>query len=306
VSIYTLPAILKANHRRWSNGYPIKIHFMKPMSTRAFYSPGLNFYVLTATIYIITILSSCASNKRISYFKDIPDSIFLAARNINTASFEEPVIQPNDILQVSILSLDPQLNNMLTSANSAVFSVQPSSANLPTTAPSISGFLVDKKGMIELPVAGKIKVAGLSTAQARDFIHDRVAIFYRDPVINVRFANFNITVLGEVARPATYIVPNEKLSVLDAIGMAGDLTIYGKRENVLLVRDSAGQKKYVRFDLNSSNMFNSPYFYLRQGDVIYVEPGKSKIAASDGVRNRNITLVASGLSLLIVFFSKIL
>lgn len=266
----------------------------------------INYYAFAAAFFITVLLSSCSTNKKISYFRDIPDSVYLAARNINTTSFEEPLIQPNDILQVSILSLDPQLNNMLTSANSVAFSVQPSSSNVTSaSAASISGFLVDKRGMIELPVVGKIKVSGMSTADARDFIHDRVAIYYKDPVINVRFANFNITVLGEVARPATYVVPNEKLSVLDAIGMAGDLTIYGKRENVLLVRDSSGQKKYVRFDLNSSSMFNSPYFYLRQGDVIYIEPAKSKIAASDGVRNRNITLVASGLSLLIVFFSKI-
>ncbi len=266
----------------------------------------LNHCAFYTALFTIVLLSSCSTNKKISYFRDIPDSIFLAARNINTTSFEEPLIQLNDILQVSILSLDPQLNNMLTSANSVAFSVQPSSSNLTSaSSATISGFLVDKKGMIELPVIGKIKVSGMSTAEARDFIHDRVAIFYKDPVINVRFANFNITVLGEVARPATYVVPNEKLSVLDAIGMAGDLTIYGKRENILLVRDSGGQKKYVRFDLNSSGMFNSPYFYLRQGDVIYIEPAKSKIAASDGVRNRNITLAASGLSLLIVFFSKI-
>ncbi len=266
-----------------------------------------NYCAFYAVLITSVLLSSCSTNKKISYFRDIPDSVFLAARNINTTSFEEPLIQPNDILQVSILSLDPQLNNMLTAANSVAFSVQPSSSNVTSaSAAPISGFLVDKKGMIELPVIGKIKVSGMSTADARDFIHDRVAIFYKDPVINVRFANFNITVLGEVARPATYVVPNEKLSVLDAIGMAGDLTIYGKRENILLVRDSLGQKKYIRFDLNSSSMFNSPYFYLRQGDVIYVEPAKAKIAASDGVRNRNITLVASGLSLLIVLFSKIL
>jgi polysaccharide export outer membrane protein len=123
-------------------------------------------------------------------------------------------------------------------------------------------------------------------------------------VVSVRFANFNITVLGEVARPATYVVPNEKVSILDAIGMAGDLTIYGKRENVLLIRDSLGIKKMMRFDLNSTSTLLSPYFYLRQGDVVYVEPAKSKIAASDAVKTRNITLLGAGLSLLIVIFSR--
>lgn len=257
-------------------------------------------------VLIIFSLSSCSTNKKITYFRDIPDSIFQGARNINTSAFTEPVIQSNDILQVSILSLDPQFNNLLTSGSSVAFPVQPTSSSLPSVAAPIGGLLVDNKGMIELPVIGKIKVSGLSTAEARDIIHKRVAAYYIDPVINVRFANFNITVLGEVAKPATYVVPNEKVSIIDAIGMAGDLTIFGKRENVLLIRDSAGQKKYVRFDLNSSGMFSSPYFYLRQGDVIYVEPGKSKIATSEAnSKTRAIPIIVSGLTLLIVIFSRL-
>ena len=264
----------------------------------------LTHFYICLLCFVVCAVSSCSTNKKISYFRDIPDSVFLQARDIQTASFAEPLIQTNDILQVAILSLDPQLNNMLTAASSVAFSVQPTSSNLPGGASPISGFLVDSKGIIELPVIGRIKVSEMSTAAARDLIHDRVAEYYKNPVVNVRFANFNVTILGEVAKPATYVVPSEKISVLDAIGMAGDLTIFGRRENVLLIRDSAGQKKYVRFDLNSSNIFNSPYFYLRQGDVIYVEPGKSKIVSSDARKTRNIALLASGLSVLIVLLSK--
>lgn len=254
---------------------------------------------------LIVCASSCGTNKKITYFKNIPDSVYKSARSLPSFAYIDPLIQPNDILQVSILTLDPQINTVLAAGNTTSFSVQPGSSNSPVAPSPISGLLVDNQGSIELPVVGKIKVAGLTTTTARDSIRNRVSQFYNSPVVNVRFANFSITVLGEVARPATYVVPNEKVSILDAIGMAGDLTIYGKRENVLLIRDSLGAKQYVRFDLNTADMFSSPYFYLKQGDMIYVEPGKSKIASTDAVKARNIGLIATGLSLLIVIFSRL-
>lgn len=265
---------------------------------------NLSFWA-SILLCVIVLTSSCGTDKKITYFKNIPDSVYQSARNIPSFAFTDPLIQPNDILQVSILTLDPQVNTVLAAGNTTSFSVQPGSSNSPVAPTPISGLLVDNQGTIELPVIGKIKVAGLTTALARDSIRNRVAQYYNSPVVNVRFANFSITVLGEVARPASYVVPNEKVSILDAIGMAGDLTIYGKRENVLLVRDSLGVKQYVRFNLNSSETFSSPYFYLKQGDMIYVEPGKSKIASTDAVKARNISLVATGISLLIVIFSRL-
>lgn len=264
-----------------------------------------SYSVVPILLCAILFACSCGTNKKITYFQDISDSLILNPKNIIGATYQEPTIQPNDLLQVSILTLDPQVNNILTSANTSSFAIQPGSSISPASGAAVTGFLVDNTGNIELPIIGKIKVAGLSTATARDSIHTRVAGFYKDPVINVRFANFTITVLGEVARPATYVVPSEKVSIMDAIGMAGDLTIYGKRENVLLIRDSSGIKQMVRFDLNSSNTLLSPYFYLKQGDMVYVEPGKNKIASADALKTRNITLLASGLSLLIVLFSRL-
>jgi polysaccharide export outer membrane protein len=266
---------------------------------------SLSFFTLLAPVLFAVFATSCSVNKKITYFKDIPDTVHQSARNIPSLAFSDPVIQPNDILQVSILTLDPQVNTVLAAGNTTSFSVQPGSSSSPVAPTPISGLLVDNQGTIELPVIGKIKVSGLTTSLARDSIHNRVAQYYNSPVVNVRFANFSITILGEVARPASYVVPSEKVSILDAIGMAGDLTIYGKRENVLLIRDSLGHKQYVRFNLNSSEMFSSPYFYLKQGDMVYVEPGRSKIASSDAVKTRNISLIATGISLLIVIFSRL-
>ena len=264
------------------------------------------YFVIAILCSMIMLASSCRTNKKITYFQDTPDSLYLSPKNISGIPYREPIIQPNDILQISILTLDPQVNNILAAANASSFTVQPGSTGaMPNSPAAVTGFLVDNNGCVELPVIGKIKVAGMSTSIARDTIHERVAVYYKNPVINVRFANFNITVLGEVARPATYVVPNEKVSILDAIGMAGDLTIFGKRENVLLIRDSSGVKQMVRFDLNSSATLLSPYFYLRQGDVVYVEPAKSKVASTDAAKTRNITLLASGLSLLVVIFTRL-
>lgn len=257
---------------------------------------------LTCLLFIL-ILSSCTTNKNITYFKDIPDSLYRITHNIAQAPFTDPLIQPGDLLQISILTLDPAANNVLTPSNSSNFTVQPGSSG-GNTPSAITGFLVDKDGYIEIPIAGKVKLSGLTTSEARDSINKVVSEFYKGPVVNVRFANFSVTVLGEVARPATYVVPNEKISILDAIGMAGDLTIFGKRENVLLIRDSAGQKQFTRFDLNSSETFTSPYFYLKQGDMVYVEPNKSKVASTDAVRTRNVTIVASALTVLITIISR--
>ena len=126
------------------------------------------------------------------------------------------------------------------------------------------------------------------------------------PTVQVRYANFKITVIGEVARPATYTVPNERISIIDVLGYAGDLTIYGKRENVLLIRDTIGGKQFIRLNLNSSDIFKSPYFYLRQNDVVYIEPNEAKIATTDAARTRTLAVVGTVLSLLIVITSRLI
>jgi polysaccharide export outer membrane protein len=148
-------------------------------------------------------------------------------------------------------------------------------------------------------------VQGKTTDSVREEIKNKAAAYYKDPVVNVRFANFRVTVLGEVNKPSTYDMPNEKVTLLDALGAAGDLTIYGKRENVLLIRNKDGKKEFVRFNLNQSNLFTSPYFYLHQGDVVYVEPNKAKVASTDLTQVKRISIMASVLSLLIVAVSRV-
>ncbi|WP_160716112.1 polysaccharide biosynthesis/export family protein [Chitinophaga solisilvae] len=249
-------------------------------------------------------LFSCAAPKNITYFKDLPDT--LNNREVTQAAFKTPVIQSDDILQVSIQTLDPAATTLLNQQNTASWPVTGNSSLQPAAANNgVAGYLVDKEGNIVLPLVGKVLVKGLSTDQVRDTIRAKAAEYYKDPVVNVRYANFKITVLGEVNRPSTYVMPNEKVTLLDALGVAGDLTIYGKRENVLLIRENNGRKEFARFNLNNSNLFTSPYFYLRQGDVVYVEPNKSKAASTDMAQVKRISIMASVLSLLIVVVSRV-
>lgn len=263
------------------------------------------FFRLFFPVIFIAIVSSCSSIKNVKYFTDIPDTA--ASKMLGDIKYVEPCIQPDDILSINVQTVDPAATQIITASNlqnSAVGSTSVGS----TGSQTINGYLVDKNGYVEIPVLGKLKLQGLTTQQARELIRARAEQFFKDPTVNVRFANFRVTILGEVEKPGTYVVPNEKITILDALGLAGDLTIYGKRENVLLIRQYAdGRREAVRLDLTKSSVLNSPYYYLRQNDYIYVEPVKSKLVASDAIQNRNVNILtaisASVLSLLAILIS---
>ena len=247
-------------------------------------------------------LSSCVVTKKTVYFSNLPDSV--RGVSVLPAEFKEPVIQTDDILSINIQTIDPESTAAVNQVSVAMPAVGISSASAIGNQ-TVAGFLVDKEGTIEISMIGKVKVAGLTTFQARELIRTKAQRYFHNPTVHVRFANFKVTVIGEVAKPATYTVPNEKVSLLDAIGLAGDLTIYGKRENILLVRENNGKKEFERFNLNSSDIFQSPYFYLKQNDVIYVEPNKAKVATTNAARTQTISLIGSAISVLIVLFSRV-
>lgn len=246
------------------------------------------------------VLSACTTNKKVVYFQDVPEDLHGKWVNFPLAQFEDPVIQPNDLMYISIQTLDPEVNPVISNANVATFPV--AAGNSGTV--NVPGYLVDKDGIVELSLVGKIKIAGLTTQQARDAIRAKASLYYKTPVVNIRFANFTVTVLGEVARPSTYVVSNEKIDVLQALGMAGDLTIYGQRDNVLVIREENGVKKATRVNLLNVKAFDAP-FYLKQGDIVYVAPTKTKVASTDTRQIRNITIITSVLSLVIIIASRI-
>lgn len=261
---------------------------------------GLKGLLFVLSGVITLLVTSCSAPRNITYFKDVPDTI--RQKEIQLATYATPLIQADDILQITIQTLDPTATAMLNQSGASL----PVAGNTAATpGAAVNGYLVDKDGYVVLPLIGKIMVVGKTTDSVREEIKTVAANYYKDPVVNVRFANFKITVLGEVNKPSTYVMPNEKVTLLDALGAAGDLTIYGKRENILLIRDNNGKKEFVRLNLNESNVFSSPYFFLHQGDVVYVEPNKSKVSSTDLSQVKRISIMASVLSLLIVVVSRI-
>ena len=254
---------------------------------------GKYFYYLLLVTFCFS--TSCVSNKEIAYFQDI--QTIDQAQLENATKFTEPVIQADDILSINIFTLNPQSGAVVNqAANTPTLG---GNSNSSVTSQS-TGFLVDKNGEIELSLVGKITVAGLTTYQARELIRDKVSVFYKEPNVQLRFANFKVSVLGEVNAPSAYTLPNEKVTILDALSLAGDLTIYGRRENVLVVRDNNGKKEFARLNLNSSNIFNNPFYYLRQNDVVYVEPNKRKVAATNSAQVQTISVIASVMSVILV------
>jgi len=256
---------------------------------------------IAALLLVLAIASSCVSNKKIAYFQDI--STVKNADLENAAKFTEPVIQQDDILSINVFTLNPQSGAIINQASATP--ILGGSANTSASAQQISGFLVDKNGEIELSLVGKIKVAGLTTYQARELVREKVGAIYEKPNVQLRFANFKVSVLGEVASPSTYNMPNEKVTIMDVLSLAGDLTIYGKRDNILIVRDNNGKKEYARLDLNSSEIFNSPFYYLKQNDVVYVEPNKRKVSASNSAQIQTIGVLASVLSVIVLAITNL-
>jgi polysaccharide export outer membrane protein len=149
------------------------------------------------------------------------------------------------------------------------------------------GYLVDNDGNIEIPLIGRLKVAGLRTNDAADTIRVRLKNYLKEPSVIVRNLNFKVSVLGEVARPSVYVIPDEKISIPEVLSLAGDLTIYGRRTNVMVIREENGSRQYARLDLTSREVFNSPFYYMHKNDIIYVEPIKTRINATD----RNVQLL---------------
>ncbi len=246
---------------------------------------------------IILLGLSCISTKSAVYFNDVQDATFLPE-----GGEKENLIQKNDILSISITSDNAEATAIFNTTNNFVInSTTASGSNVES-----SGYLVNTDGNIELPILGNIKAAGITKKQLKDnitqLILDKKLLI--GPIVNVRQLNFEVTVLGEVGHPTVITVPSEKISLIKALGLAGDITIYGKKDNVMLIRETNGKRSVTRIDLNSRNFFTSPYYYLQPNDVIYVEPNKNKVASvSRGTQL--IPAILSGLSVIVIVLDRV-
>lgn len=250
------------------------------------------YCILCTAIAVLFFFSSCVSSKTVAYFPNIGNA------TISRSSVDvESIIQKSDLLSIYVTSPNPVATEVFNNAN---LPVTTSSTGVTTVSQSI-GYLVDNEGNILFPILGSVQAAGLTKKQLAQKLTAALVESkqLKDPIVTVRFLNYRVTVLGEVNRPAVVTVANEKISLLEALGLAGDLTIYGKRDNVLLIREEAGKTTTRRINLNSEDLFNSPYYYLKTNDVIYVEPNKTKIASVSRFQQL-LPVIFSGLSLVVI------
>lgn len=221
---------------------------------------------------IMLVMAGCGSSKNVPYFMNI-DSISLAA----SRGLYDAHIMPKDELSITVITTDPQASQPF---NLAVQPAIGTSGQISTGGGSLQGYLVDNDGFINFPVVGKIHVAGLTKTECEDLIKSKVQPYLakgENPIVTVTMASYRVTVLGEVNSPKVVPVATEKMSILEALAQAGDLSIYGRRDNVLLIReDATGQKHQYRLNLNDANLINSPYYYLQQNDIVYVQPNRVK------------------------------
>src|SRR5690606_26571685 len=232
--------------------------------------------------------------RNLVYFSDIDSQ---SNYNVKIESSVDPEIQPDDLLKITVSSLSQESNMLF---NAGILTT--TGNNAISTSPLNDGYLVDKAGEINFPVLGKIKIGGLTKDEAIEEVSFRLREYVKDPIVNIRFMNFKVTVIGEVNRPSTFTVATEKITILEALGLAGDMTPYGKRENVLVIRDKDGVRSANRLNLNDKSILSSPYYYLTQNDVVYVEPDKMKAVQVNVNPNRTqaITIASSILVALII------
>lgn len=221
-------------------------------------------------LFVACLCCGCVTQKKMTYLTTVESS---TADSLNPL-FErqvEPRIKAGDALSITVSALDAEAvvpYNLPTTVYSS-----PGSSTVNTT-PSLQNYMVDAEGNIEFPLLGSLHVEGLLRSEVADLVRDRLQAQIMNPTVNVQLLSPTVVVMGEVSRPGRQTMPNGRLTLLEALGAAGDLTIYGRRDNVLVTREVNGKLEFARIDLTSADLFTSPYYYLQQNDVIYVSPNK--------------------------------
>lgn len=235
---------------------------------------GMCMCRLCLALLVLAVLPACSSHKDIAYLQEQEGALRAAADSLYDAR-----IKPKDLLTITVNTFDREASlpfNLMYPSNS------PNGFSNSVGENIMQKYLVDNDGEIDFPVLGRIKVAGLTKKEVEAYLRGRLSVYLKEePLVNVRMVNYKISVIGEVAHPNTYTITNEKVNVLEALALAGDMTIYGKRKNVKLMREGEnGERNVYTIDLTDKNLIHSPYFYLQQNDVLYVEPNRTKMRNS--------------------------
>ena len=219
-------------------------------------------------VSLIIFFGSCSTKKEIHYFQDVQD--------LNDSEIDlhfEPVIESNDILYISIAALDEEVLRPFVRAKGV-------ENNTYNSNPGLTGYLVNTKGMIRFPILGDILVSGMTRMELENELKHRLSEYVTDVVVDVRIMNFKVTVLGEVSNPGVYAINDERITLPEAIGLAGDFTEDGKRNEIVVIREEGGKRKVGKVDFTKSDFFNSPFYYLKQNDVVYIEPSLKGVKKS--------------------------
>ena len=238
----------------------------------------------------VILFSACNSTKEVVYLQDV---VPLKQQDIERKY--EVFIHEDDLLSIMVNSKDPEL--------ALPFNMPLVTYQIGSESPGqqrVLGYLVDTNGDIDFPILGKIHVAGLSRLELRDLIKEKLISgdYIKDPVVTVQFLNYKVSVMGEVARPGSFTITGDRITLLEALSMAGDLTIYGRRDRVAVIREENGKRTILFHDLRSSEIFTSPCYYLQQNDIVYVEPNKAKAGQSDINQNNSVSVWLSAVSVL--------
>lgn len=231
----------------------------------------MNFRKSTFLLITLLGLSSCKTTDNVGYFQNI-NQIETTLNESNLNNYQTRIMA-DDQLSIVVSGIDPL---SVAPFNLPAVALQTPNQTVVNTANSLQTYLVNNNGNIDFPIIGRIHVAGLSCNELSDLLKEKIGEYVKSPIVNVRIQNFKISVLGEVVAPGTKLISSERITLLDAISEANDLTIQGKRDNVLIIRDNNGKKEYQRIDLTDSKLFLSPYYYLQQNDIVYVEPNNQR------------------------------
>lgn len=243
-------------------------------------------------LFIGIMFFSCASRKDIVYFQDLDDKI--------DSKLFETKFQPDDLLMIYVTSKDQESAAPFNMPLIAVSQV----SNNANGQVQQQFYLVNNEGFVDFPILGMIKVGGKTRSEVIKDLKDRLLEYIQDPIINLRIMNYKISILGEITKPGSYTIPSERISLIDAISLAGDLTIYGKRNSIKVIREIEGKKTTTIIDITKSDFINSEYYYLKQNDVVYIEPNKTKINGSSV--GPNTSVIISSISILMSIISTLI
>jgi polysaccharide export outer membrane protein len=256
------------------------------------------FPLIFWSFIVLGFNTSCVSHQQLlSFQRNLPDTTSIAIKKLPVVK-----IQANDVLGIKVFSTEMEL-----AAPFNVASPQSGDSYINIESIQLSGYLVNQDGTISFPVLGILKLEGLTIAEARDTIVSRLKLHIKDPIVNLRLLNFRVTVSGEVRSPGGFNVFNERISLLDALALAGDLTDYADRKDVLLVREVDGIQSLNRIDLQTADFFQSEFYYLKQNDLIYVKPIKAKSGAVQDQTSKTVPILSAAATVaavLIALFSK--